>query len=146
MCSDNLRRKPAGGYVATSTLDTAGPAPDCSRYALLSADIDGEYGYVFDAAAPRIEHRPAGDPGNPIPITPTLPGSQFPAGTRSATDSAWVYWATASGVLRARKDGSTATPQKEEEGPAALRCGAPLFLHRQRAGRRLGGCSRARSG
>ncbi len=117
-----LRRTPASGVGTITTVATAqGGRAICTTYYMPTVDADGVYYYVktgttHGSTPVRIEFRPGGTTGEPVVVAnvndSTAP-RYFDGGghRRFATDATYVYWGTETGVLRARKDGTTTTPE-----------------------------------
>ena len=115
-----MRRKPIGGGP-TTTLAQADVYPNGWNFKMMTPDADGVA--YFDpvdttlepGAQPRIIFLPSGSPGTPV-VVATLNVSTLPSGQRFATDATYIYWGTTNSVLRARKDGTTVTPELVADG------------------------------
>ncbi len=117
-----LKRLPVNGGFASTVASVSGGAPDCYRYKLLTADADGVFydvrtGDGFNELPLRIEYRPGGTSGAPVVVAITS-ASTYPVGQRMASDATYIYWATPTGVVRARKDGTSPAPELVADGIA----------------------------
>jgi hypothetical protein len=117
-----LKRVPVNGGFSGTVASVSGGAPECYRYKLLTADADGVFydvrtGDAFNELPLRIEFRPGGTSGAPIVVANTTTAT-YPTGQRMASDATYIYWATATGVVRARKDGTSPAPEIVADGIA----------------------------
>lgn len=139
-----LKRKPLSGGTTTTVAFTDFTRSACTTYYMPTVDGDGVYYYVktgtnTSSNPKQIEFRPGGGGGNPKVVmvvndttAPDFNDSRF---ERFATDADYVYWATVSGtVLRARKNGSSSSPELVADGfpPGSLNdvlvVGSTLFI------------------
>ncbi len=112
-----LKRLPVNGGFSNTVATATGDSPTCYRYKLLTADADGVFydvrGGDFVSETPlRVEFRPGGAGGEPVIVANTSPAT-YPIGERMASDATYIYWATPTGVVRARKDGTSLAPGPE---------------------------------
>jgi len=115
-----MRRKPTGGGP-TTTLGVADLWPNGWTFKMMTPDSDGVV--YFDPAAGALEpgvqskiiFLPSGNPGSQV-VVATPNTSTSPTGMRFATDADYVYWNTPTSVVRARKDGTTTTPELVADG------------------------------
>jgi hypothetical protein len=115
-----LRRTPVNGGFGSTIDSITGDAPDCYRYKLLTADADGVFydvrtGDSINELPLRVEFRPGGASGPPVVVANTS-AATYPVGTRMASDATYIYWATPTGVVRARKDGTSPAPELMADG------------------------------
>ncbi len=114
-----LKRLPVNGGLRSTVASVTGGAPDCYRYKLLTSDADGVFydvrtGDGFNELPLRIEFRPGGT-GAPVVVANTT-AATYPVGQRMASDATYIYWATPTGVVRARKDGTSTAPEVVADG------------------------------
>lgn len=117
-----LKRIPVNGGFASTVATETGDAPTCYRYKLLTADADGVFydvrtGDGFNEQPLRVEFRPGGASGAPVVIANTT-NATYAIGQRMASDAIYIYWATSTGVVRARKDGTSPAPEIVADGIA----------------------------
>ena len=121
-----LKKRPLSGGSISTVASTNSNRSVCTTYYMPTVDGDGVTYYVKSGTTHgsnplRIEHRPGGASGNPVVVMnvdsttePDFNDSNF---ERFGTDADYVYWATVAGkVLRARKNGSSSSPELVADG------------------------------